>query len=203
MSAGLALMVVENYPTAAGIAATIGFGFSAVSLLFLSLGMSVPVTHHMTLIGGVAAVSFLPVVGGNMVIALLIGAVFGMVAAWLGEFFAPVLAHARRHPHRPAGLLDLDHDHAGPRHRRPALLTPALRTPRRPLLINRSGTLPGDFSLPKWLINNGSDGCGRSGGGLQRRRSASLVSGPRAPPIDTSAPAMTISTTGARYDGIS
>jgi hypothetical protein len=88
MSAGLALMVVQNYPTAAGIAATIGFGFSAVSLLFLSLGMSVPVTHHMTLIGGVAAVSFLPVVGGNMVVALLIGAVLGMVAAWLGEFFA-------------------------------------------------------------------------------------------------------------------
>jgi hypothetical protein len=59
-----------------------------VSLFFLSLGMSVPVTHHMTLIGGVAAVSFLPVVGGNMVVALLIGAVLGMVAAWLGEFFA-------------------------------------------------------------------------------------------------------------------
>ena len=67
MSAGLALVVVQNYPTAAGVAATIGFGFSAVSLLFLSLGMAVPVTHHMTLIGGVAAVSFLPIVGGNMV----------------------------------------------------------------------------------------------------------------------------------------
>lgn len=88
LAAGLALTVMANFPTAAGVAATVGFGLSATSLLFLSLGMSVPVTHHMTLIGGVAAVSFLPVVSGNMVLALLIGAVFGMVAAWLGEFFA-------------------------------------------------------------------------------------------------------------------
>lgn len=88
MSAGIALMIVQNYPDAAGFAALVGFGISAFSLFFLSLGMSVPVTHHMTLIGGLAAVSLLPIVGGNMVVALLIGALFGMVAGWLGEFFS-------------------------------------------------------------------------------------------------------------------
>lgn len=88
MSAGIALMIVQNFPTAAGVAATVGFGISAFSLLFLSLGMSVPVTHHMTLIGGVAAVSFLPVVGGSAVAALIIGALAGMIAGWLGEFFS-------------------------------------------------------------------------------------------------------------------
>jgi hypothetical protein len=88
MSAGIALMILQNFPTAAGVAPTVGFGISAFSLLFLSLGMSVPVTHHMTLIGGLAAVAFLPLLGGSMVIALLIGAGFGMVAGWLGEFFS-------------------------------------------------------------------------------------------------------------------
>ena len=88
MSAGIALMIVQNFPTAAGLAPTVGFGISAFSLLFLSLGMSVPVTHHMTLIGGVAAASFLPLVGGNPVVALVIGAVFGLLAGLLGEFFS-------------------------------------------------------------------------------------------------------------------
>lgn len=88
LSAGIAVMIAENVPSAAGVAPTVGFGISAFSLLFLSLGMSVPVTHHMTLIGGLAGVAFLPVVGGSLVAALLIGAVCGMVAGWLGEFFS-------------------------------------------------------------------------------------------------------------------
>ena len=95
-----------TFPSAAGVAATVGFGISAMSLLFLSLGMSVPVTHHMTLIGGLAAVSFLPVVSGNMVLALLIGAVFGMVAAWLGEFFARFWhSHGDTHIDPPASAI--------------------------------------------------------------------------------------------------
>ncbi len=88
LAASVALIVAQNFPTAAGVAATIGFGLSAFSLFFLALGMSIPVTHHITLIGGVTAVSFLPVVDGNMVAALLIGAVCGMFAAWTAEFFS-------------------------------------------------------------------------------------------------------------------
>jgi len=88
MAAGIAMMIVHSIPAAAGVAAIVGFGLSAFSLVFLVLGMSTPVTHHMTLIGGVAAVAFLPIVGGNMVAALIIGAVFGMISAWAAEFFA-------------------------------------------------------------------------------------------------------------------
>ena len=106
MSAGIGLMIVRDFPSAAGVAATVGFGISAVSLLFLSLGMSVPVTHHMTLIGGLAAVSFLPVVNGNMIAALLIGAIFGMLAAWLGEFFARFWhSHGDTHIDPPASAI--------------------------------------------------------------------------------------------------
>ena len=88
LSAAAALTIAEQYPTVGSLAATVGFGFSAVSLLFLSLGMAVPVTHHMTLIAGVAALSFLPLVGGNTMAAMVIGAAFGMVAAWGAEFFS-------------------------------------------------------------------------------------------------------------------
>jgi hypothetical protein len=106
LSAGIGLMIVQDFPSAAGVAATVGFGISAVSLLFLSLGMSVPVTHHMTLIGGLAAVSFLPVVDGNLLAALLIGAAFGMVAAWLGEFFARFWhSHGDTHIDPPASAI--------------------------------------------------------------------------------------------------
>ena len=91
-------MIVQNIPGAAGVAAIVGFGLSAFSLLFLVLGMSIPVTHHMTLIGGVAAVTFLPIVGGNMLGALIIGAVFGMVAAWGAELFSR-LWHIRGDSH--------------------------------------------------------------------------------------------------------
>ena len=106
LSAAIGLMIVRDFPSAAGVAATVGFGISAVSLLFLSLGMSVPVTHHMTLIGGLAAVSFLPVVNGNMIPAMLIGAVFGMVAAWLGEFFARFWhSHGDTHIDPPASAI--------------------------------------------------------------------------------------------------
>jgi hypothetical protein len=115
LGAGIGLMIVRDFPPAAGVAATVGFGISVVSLLFLSLGMSVPVTHHMTLIGGLAAVSFLPVVNGNMIAALLIGAILGMVAACLGRVLCALLAQSRRHPNRPTGLCYLVDDHPGSR----------------------------------------------------------------------------------------
>ena len=89
VASGLTLSIIRLYPDAAGVAPTLMFGFSAISLLFLSLGLSFPVTHHMTLIAGVAAATFLPAVGP--IGALLIGTVFGMISAWLGEFFARLL----------------------------------------------------------------------------------------------------------------
>jgi hypothetical protein len=57
----------------------IGFAISAISLLLLHFGMKVPVTHHITLTAAVAAAA-----SGSLVW----GAIFGLVAAFVGEFFA-------------------------------------------------------------------------------------------------------------------
>lgn len=86
--AGGSLAFINSFGNSPGGGHTLMFGVSAISLLFLSLGMSVPVTHHMTLPAAVAAVNFLPVFDGGMVPALLVGAVFGMLGALLGEFFS-------------------------------------------------------------------------------------------------------------------
>ena len=66
------------------------FGVSAVSLLFLSLGISFPVTHHITIIAGLGATTFLPIVGGNAVIAVIIGAICGVLSGLVGEGAARV-----------------------------------------------------------------------------------------------------------------
>jgi len=58
----------------------LGFCFSAASLIFLELGVSVPVTHHYTLPAAVAA----NLAGGSMIW----GGIFGLLGAFLGDFFA-------------------------------------------------------------------------------------------------------------------
>lgn len=103
LSSGLALLLARAYPELA--IATVFFGISAVSLFFLSLGLSFPVTHHITLIAAVATVNFLPIVG-NEVGTLFIGAIAGMVAAWFAEFFARFLHdHGNTHIDPPAAAI--------------------------------------------------------------------------------------------------
>ncbi|MET0865886.1 MAG: hypothetical protein ABWZ98_16265 [Nakamurella sp.] len=106
LAAGLTLKILEFYPEVGGAANTFMFGVSAISLLFLSLGISFPVTHHITLIAGLAALSFLPLVNGNTYWALLIGAVAGMFSAWFAEFFARFLHdHGNTHIDPPAAAI--------------------------------------------------------------------------------------------------
>lgn len=76
----------------------VGFGVSAASLTLLVLGLSVPVTHHMTLLAGLGSIAFLDIVGGNMVVAALIGVVFAVLGGILGEFWAR-LFHNRGNTH--------------------------------------------------------------------------------------------------------
>ena len=103
LSSGLALLLARAYPDLA--IATVFFGISAVSLFFLSLGLSFPVTHHITLIAAVATVNFLPIVG-NEIGTLFIGAIAGMVAAWFAEFFARFLHdHGNTHIDPPAAAI--------------------------------------------------------------------------------------------------
>ena len=103
MSAFASIMIIVFYFTMTdggteivGFAHLIGWAISAVTLIFLSLGMKTPVTHHMTIIASLAAIKFAPIlVGSNsvadwadnsmVIVAILIGAVFGALAGLLGE----------------------------------------------------------------------------------------------------------------------
>ena len=113
LAAGVALRLAEFYPAFAGSANLLMFGVSAVSLLFLSLGISFPVTHHITIIAGLGTITFLPIVGGNAVIAVLIGTICGLLSGLLGEVCARRLPQQRQHPLRPPGRRDLADDLGG------------------------------------------------------------------------------------------
>ncbi|MFA9518156.1 hypothetical protein ACERIT_13210 [Halopenitus sp. H-Gu1] len=80
-----------------------GYAVSAMSLLFLQLGVEkIPVTHHITLVGAVGAVVAAPVFGSG-VIALLVGGVFGAVSGVLGEVSQRVFySHSGTHVDPPA-----------------------------------------------------------------------------------------------------
>ena len=80
----------------------LGYAISAMSLLFLNLGVEkIPVTHHITLIGAVGAVVFLPAAGP--VVALLAAGVFGAFSGLLGEVTQRMFyAHSGTHVDPPA-----------------------------------------------------------------------------------------------------
>lgn len=92
-------LVVFIFPTAPGIvnhAQLVGWAISAISLIFLSLGMKTPVTHHMTIVASIAALKFAPILAGTsdvtawdgdvmIVVAVIIGGIFGALAGVLGE----------------------------------------------------------------------------------------------------------------------
>ncbi|MDV7348249.1 hypothetical protein R3751_00460 [Halorubrum distributum] len=80
----------------------LGYGISAMSLLFLNLGVEkIPVTHHITLLGAVGAVVIDPVAGG--VVALLAAGVFGALSGLLGEVTQRMFySHSGTHVDPPA-----------------------------------------------------------------------------------------------------
>ncbi|MFV0406234.1 MAG: hypothetical protein ACK5LN_05350 [Propioniciclava sp.] len=86
IAAWAAVALLAAYPEASGVI-FLGFGVSAASLTFLAVGLSVPVTHHITIIGALGASSFLGVTGSPAA-AVLIGTGFAVVAALVGEGFA-------------------------------------------------------------------------------------------------------------------
>jgi len=83
----------------------LGFGISAASLTFLNLGVEkIPVTHHMTLPGSAGAAAFVAdPTGSSAIVALLLGAVFGILGALVGEAGQRVFyAHGDTHVDPPA-----------------------------------------------------------------------------------------------------
>lgn len=106
LAAFITLSIVVAFPTSSGYAHVFPFGLSAVSLALLSIGHGIPVTHHITLPAGLAAVTFLPLVGGNTAIALIIGALAGLLGAWAAELFSRLwLAHGDTHIDPPAAAI--------------------------------------------------------------------------------------------------
>jgi len=118
---GLAAAVTANalYGSIGTNAAFAGFGISAASLLFLNLGVErIPVTHHMTLPAATAYMAthedVIVTITGNSdpafamgaVPALIIGAVFGMLGALVGEAHQRIFyAHSGTHFDPPAASI--------------------------------------------------------------------------------------------------
>ncbi|MCR2052396.1 hypothetical protein NSA19_05960 [Actinomyces bowdenii] len=111
---------------AAALANTFPFAISAVIILFLITNRSMPVQHHVTNIGGLATIQFFPILMGSTfatfqwtatstwdsrtwmlaIVAVLIGGVFGVVAACFGELAARLWYNrGTSHIDPPAGAI--------------------------------------------------------------------------------------------------
>jgi hypothetical protein len=80
-----------------------GYAISAMSLLFLQLGVEkIPVTHHITLMGSVGAVLAMPMFGSE-VVAILAAAAFGAFSGLMGELTQRIFySHSGTHVDPPA-----------------------------------------------------------------------------------------------------
>ncbi len=87
LSAWSAITLLAAYPDAPGVI-LLGFGVSAASLVFLAMGLSVPVTQHITLISAAAVGIFGDALADLPVVLVLVGALAGAAAALLGEVFS-------------------------------------------------------------------------------------------------------------------
>nr|WP_017201829.1 hypothetical protein [Microbacterium barkeri] len=88
LSTWAAVSLLQAFPEASGVI-YLGFGISALSLLFLAFGVQVPATHHITLVSAVAANAvLLRVPGLDPSWTVIIGAVVGGLTALVGEAFS-------------------------------------------------------------------------------------------------------------------
>jgi len=87
MSAWSSVTLLRAYPDAPG-AIYLGFGISAISVMFLGFGIKVPVTHHITLVPAVFVGAFIDHVYGGDVGVVVLAAIVGAITALLGEVFS-------------------------------------------------------------------------------------------------------------------
>jgi MFS family permease len=82
----------------------LGYAISAISLLFLNLGVEkIPVTHHITLMGAVGAMIVMPMTGGSAIAALLAAGVVGAFSGLMGELTQRIFySHSGTHVDPPA-----------------------------------------------------------------------------------------------------
>jgi hypothetical protein len=109
----VAVWVIENVPqdnpAYAGIISQVflvGWAISAISLIFLSLGMKTPVTHHMTILAGLGAVQAYAAWDTGLIGSTLIGAAWGLIGGVGGEAFSRIFnARGDTHIDPPAGII--------------------------------------------------------------------------------------------------
>jgi len=91
-------------PDYVSFAPILGFGISAASLIMLQFGFDGPVTHHMTLPGGLAAAAVIAGMGVEAgALALVAGALAGIGGALFGELYSRLfLIHGDTHVDPPA-----------------------------------------------------------------------------------------------------
>ncbi|WP_336249858.1 hypothetical protein [Stomatohabitans albus] len=109
LAIGIAMYLVQIEginPALAGFAPILPFALSAICIILLVLGANMPVTHHITLTSALGAVTYLPIVGGNMFVALVIGVIFGLIAGFGAEFVQRLFyANGDTHIDPPAGII--------------------------------------------------------------------------------------------------
>lgn len=85
------------------------FGISAATLLFLNLGVEkIPVTHHISLVASTAMVAFTDGAysESSLFVMLILGSIFGIIAALSGEFIQRIYyAHSDTHLDPPAAAI--------------------------------------------------------------------------------------------------
>lgn len=86
LSSWSSIVLLQTYPDSPSVI-LLGFSISAISLIFIAMNMSVPVTHHITLVSAVAVSSFLNIIHDNISL-LIIGTVSGLITAIIGQIFS-------------------------------------------------------------------------------------------------------------------
>ncbi|WP_254769070.1 hypothetical protein [Salinilacihabitans rarus] len=109
---GLAAGILGGYVAISTGRPFLAFGISAATLVFLNCGVEkIPVTHHMTLPAGTAALAVTQtgdgaLAGMGLAGGLLVAGVFGILCALFGEAFQRVFyAHADTHWDPPAAAI--------------------------------------------------------------------------------------------------
>jgi hypothetical protein len=108
---GIVVGLLGGFITAQTGSVFLAFGISAASLLFLNCGVeNIPVTHHISLVSSAAAAAATAegaaLITGDLLVAVIVGGVFGCIAALFGELFQRVFyAHGDTHWDPPAAAI--------------------------------------------------------------------------------------------------
>ncbi|MDO5719246.1 MAG: hypothetical protein Q4P05_00750 [Actinomycetaceae bacterium] len=81
------------------------FAISAVTIFLIAIGVKIPVTHHMTIIAGLAAVTVMQATG-NGLLSLIVGSIFGALSAFVAEIMQRLMyASGDSHIDPPAAAI--------------------------------------------------------------------------------------------------